>query len=223
MVRVVFHTDEPIAARGITAFLEQEEGFEVVTTSCQPPELPATLAMHKPDILLLDYQGVVSGNLISVARRAAPRCKCVLWVRRLSVEQAYQAIQLGARGILQKTSTAEQLQDSLRKIADGQLAIDASLASELPDVEAVALTIRESQLLKLVARGMKNREMAKALSITEGTVKVYLSRLFQKAGVRDRYQLALYGIRNLGVPAKDKPVHALEYWPKSLVVTRHVN
>ena len=222
MVRVVFHTDEPIAARGLTACLEKER-FEVVTTSCQAAELPAILAMHKPDILLLDYQGVASGNLISVARRAAPRCKCVLWVRRLSVEQAYQLIQLGARGIVQKTSTAEQLLDSMRKIADGQLAIDASLASELPDVEAVALTIRESQLLKLVARGMKNREMAKALSITEGTVKVYLSRLFQKAGVRDRYQLALYGIRNLGVPAKGKPGHPLEYWPKSLVVTRHVN
>lgn len=222
-MRVVFHSDEPIAATGLTTVLAREPGMELVTTSCPPAELPAILVMHKPDILLLDYQGVASGSLISAARKAAPACKSVLWVRRLSVEQAYQAIQLGARGILQKTSTAEQLVEALRKIGAGQLVVDASLASELPAVEAVALTIRESQLLKLVARGMRNREMAKALSIKEGTVKVYLSRLFQKAGVRDRYQLALYGIRNLGVPAHGKSAVPLEHWPKSLVVAKHMN
>jgi two-component system, NarL family, nitrate/nitrite response regulator NarL len=223
MIRVAIRTDEPIVARGLATLLTAEEGFEVVPISCPPSELPAVLAMHNPNILLLDCQVAVAGNLIAAARRALPKCSSVLWVRTISVEFAYQVMQLGVRGILQKTKPPETLLAGLRKIAGGQVWIDEDLATELPDVQTVALTNRESQLLALVARGMKNREMAEVLSITEGTVKVYLSRLFQKAGVRDRYQLALYGIRNVGVPDRGYPSAMVENWPKSLVVGRSAN
>jgi DNA-binding CsgD family transcriptional regulator len=69
----------------------------------------------------------------------------------------------------------------------------------------VALTKRESQLVALLSQGLKNKEIASTLQISEGTVKVYLSRLFQKVGVKDRFELALYGLKNLQNMAGDAP------------------
>lgn len=105
---------------------------------------------------------------------------------------------MGARGILLKTLPADQLGGHLRRIALGEICVDESLMSSFVELFTVTLTKRESELLTLLAQGLKNREIASALSISEGTVKVYLSRLFDKTGVKDRYQLAMYGLRNLG-------------------------
>ena len=93
-----------------------------------------------------------------------------------------------------------------------------------------SLTRREGQLVTLLSQGLKNKEIATALSISEGTVKVYLSRLFQKLGVKDRFELALYGLKNLtpGTPSADtqdslsarKPVAPIWQPPRSFFVER---
>jgi DNA-binding CsgD family transcriptional regulator len=82
-------------------------------------------------------------------------------------------------------------------VAEGELWFDKSLTASFLTARTVTLTNRESQLVMLLAQGLKNKEIAHALNISEGTVKVYLSRLFQKVGVKDRFELALYGLRNL--------------------------
>jgi DNA-binding CsgD family transcriptional regulator len=102
----------------------------------------------------------------------------------------------------------------------------------------VALTKRESQLVSLLSQGLKNKEIATTLTISEGTVKVYLSRLFQKVGVKDRFELALYGLRNLQnmsgeAPALNSPSHQIPMggaknpaqlqWLRSLVLEKHAD
>jgi DNA-binding NarL/FixJ family response regulator len=91
---------------------------------------------------------------------------------------------------------------------------------ERAEIRRAALTAREAQLVRLLSLGLKNREIAATLSVTEGTVKVYLSRLFAKLGVKDRFELALYGMRNpsagsLRLPSPALARRGLRRWPKN--------
>ena len=86
---------------------------------------------------------------------------------------------------------------SARKVQAGELWFEKALTDSFLSAKRIALTRREGQLVTLLAQGLKNKEIASMLLISEGTVKVYLSRLFQKLGVKDRFELALYGLKNL--------------------------
>jgi DNA-binding CsgD family transcriptional regulator len=82
-------------------------------------------------------------------------------------------------------------------VNDGELWFEKALTDSIMSARRYSLTRREGQLVSLLSQGLKNKEIATALNISEGTVKVYLSRLFQKLGVKDRFELALYGLKNL--------------------------
>jgi two-component system, NarL family, nitrate/nitrite response regulator NarL len=237
MVRIALYTDEPVSACGFLSLLLPAGGFDLVAIWKDPAVLPAEVSRTQPDVLVIDGNESVALGLMADIRRGAPSCKVVLWVRNVPAELAYQAVEMGVRGILRRTLDAAQLTSRLRDVAAGELCFDAGLTAGLPSLETIRLTTRESQLLELLARGMKNREIASALSITEGTVKVYLSRLFQKAGVRDRYELGIHGVRNLRGVA---PVEAVGNggsepptiprrggratpWPRSLALSRNLS
>lgn len=196
--RWMLFTDEPILAEGWHQVLSAEADLEVMHASCRPAELPGYIAARKPDLLLLDFASGLGVNSISELCAAAPESAVTVWARAIPAEMAYQLIELGVRGVLLKTASLESLVQDLRAIAAGSIRCDDTLAASLPALEKVPLTSRESEILTLLARGMKNREMADVLSLTEGTVKVHLCRMFRKTRVKDRFQLALYGVRNLG-------------------------
>ena len=116
---------------------------------------------------------------------------------------------LGIRGILRKSLPLETLNRCLCRVHEGELWFEKALTDSLMTARRYTLTRREGQLVALLSQGLKNKEIATALTISEGTVKVYLSRLFQKLGVKDRFELALYGLRNLssGLPSEDQNKH----------------
>jgi DNA-binding NarL/FixJ family response regulator len=128
---------------------------------------------------------------------AMHRSRMVLWVNSISTELAFQAMGLGVRGILRKTLPTELQVKCLQKVQSGELWFEKALTDSFLCARRVALTQREGQLVSLLSQGLKNKEIATALMISEGTVKVYLSRLFQKVGVKDRFELALFGLKNL--------------------------
>jgi DNA-binding CsgD family transcriptional regulator len=134
-------------------------------------------------------------------------------VNTISTELAFQAMGLGVRGILRKTLPAELQVKCLRKVQAGELWFEKALTDSFLCARRVALTQREGQLVSLLSQGLKNKEIATTLSISEGTVKVYLSRLFQKVGVKDRFELALFGLKNLTtghqLPAGEKGQRAV--------------
>ena len=101
------------------------------------------------------------------------------------------------RGILRKTLPTELQVKCLQKVQAGELWFEKALTDSFLCARRVALTQREGQLVSLLSQGLKNKEIATTLMISEGTVKVYLSRLFQKVGVKDRFELALFGLKNL--------------------------
>ena len=197
MARVLLFTDEPVLARGFVAVVTSAPGFETVSVCHTTAELADAAPKLKPEVLLIDLTPDVTFGILTQLQRDLPNCRIVLWVRAISTELAYQAMELGVRGVLRKTLTPELLVKCLAKVCEGELWFDKSLTASFLSAKMIALTKRESQLVALLSQGLKNKEIASTLEISEGTVKVYLSRLFQKVGVKDRFELALYGLRNL--------------------------
>lgn len=234
MPRVLLFSDEPVLARGFSAVLSSVPGFENVSVCQTTAELAEAVPKLKPDVLLIDLNPEVTFGILTQLQRELPSGRIVLWVRTISTELAYQAMELGVRGVLRKTLPPELLLKCLSKVCEGELWFDKTLTASFLSAKMVALTKRESQLVALLTQGLKNKEIASTLQISEGTVKVYLSRLFQKVGVKDRFELALYGLRNLQNMTNDasgeatgqprvfgrtrNPAHA--QWLRSLVMEK---
>lgn len=197
MASVLLCTDEPILAEGLTRVLAPIEGLDLVSWCKGVDELRALLELHQPDVLLVDMTSEVTFTVLSGLHESGRNTKIVLWVHAISTELALQAMSLGVRGILRRTLPAETLIRCLSRVNDGELWFEKALTDSIMGARRYTLTRREGQLVALLSQGLKNKEIATALHISEGTVKVYLSKLFQKLGVKDRFELALYGLKNL--------------------------
>jgi len=197
MLRVLVFTDEPVAAEGLDCVLKRAGGFHVMAAPSDPVTLIETAEAVRPDLLLLDMTPNLTYGVMVELQKRIPGSRIVVWVRSISKELAYQAIEHGIRGILRKTLPGDTVVKCLRMVADGGLWFEDSLKDGFLGVKSVSLSRRESQLVSLLAQGLKNKEIASMLLISDGTVKVYLSRLFRKLGVKDRFELALFGLRNM--------------------------
>jgi DNA-binding NarL/FixJ family response regulator len=232
MIRVLSYTDEPILASGLEMVLVPSTGFQLTSICTSIAALIEEGRIHKPDLLLLDMTPDLTFGVLLEAQRQLAGTRIVLWVRSISTELAYQAIEHGVRGILRKTHPPEVLTKCLRMVADGGLWFEETLKASFNSMRAVSLTRRESQLVSLLSQGLKNKEIATTLFISEGTVKVYLSRLFQKLGVKDRFELALFGLKNMPtgeslvempqprVPMPQRREAGQSQWLRSIVLER---
>src|ERR1041384_2328571 len=201
MTRIVLYSDQPILAQGLRSVLTGVAGYELHSVATTMPALMETMVTQQPDIILMDLTSEVTFGALSEMKRAMANTKIVLWVHTISTELAFQAMGLGVRGILRKTLPTDLLTKCLEKVQEGELWFEKALTDSFLSAKRIALTQREGQLVSLLSQGLKNKEIATALLISEGTVKVYLSRLFQKLGVKDRFELALYGLKNLAPSA----------------------
>jgi DNA-binding NarL/FixJ family response regulator len=197
MPRVLLYSDQPILATGLQSVLRAAGGFDLVSVCANVSDLAERVSAEQSDIALLDLTTDITFGVLSDLRRSVISCKIVLWVNSISTELAFQAMGLGIRGILRKTLPTELQIKCLQKVHYGELWFEKALTDSFLSARRVALTQREGQLVSLLSQGLKNKEIATALMISEGTVKVYLSRLFQKVGVKDRFELALFGLKNL--------------------------
>lgn len=197
MASVLLCTDEPILAEGLTKILSAAEGLQLCSWCSSVESIAQELESHQPDLLLVDLTSDVTFSVLSSLHGVACQARIVLWVHTISTELALQAMSLGIRGILRKTLPVETLLRCLTCVKEGELWFEKALTDSIMGARRYSLTRREGQLVTLLSQGLKNKEIASALTISEGTVKVYLSRLFQKLGVKDRFELALYGLKNL--------------------------
>ena len=195
MASVLLCSDEPILAEGLSRILGDSD--DLLSYCPRMEDLRTQLQFHQPDLLLVDLTAGITFSVLSGLHEAVSNAKIVLWVHQISTELALQAMSLGVRGILRKTLPVETLLRCLNRVHDGELWFEKTLTDSIMSARRYSLTRREGQLVSLLSNGLKNKEIATALNISEGTVKVYLSRLFQKLGVKDRFELALYGLKNL--------------------------
>src|ERR1700682_3764626 len=197
MTRILLYSDEPILAKGLESVLRQVDGFDLLPSCTSVRTVMELVTQGAPDLVLLDLTSEITFAVLSDMKHALASCKIVLWVNNISTELAFQAMGLGVRGILRKTLPTDLQVKCLQKVRAGELWFAKALTDSFLCARRVALTQREGQLVSLLSQGLKNKEIATTLMISEGTVKVYLSRLFQKVGVKDRFELALFGLKNL--------------------------
>jgi DNA-binding NarL/FixJ family response regulator len=198
MARVLLYSAVPIVAKGFAAVLSSVPEFDLTSVCADVRQLPQAVVAAEPDLVVLDIDQEMSFERLFEMRRAmSSRVKIILWVHTIVPELAYQTMRLGVRGILRKTLGAEVMIRCLQQVNRGECWFEETLTSSFMNMKTVRLSRRESQLISLVSQGRKNKEIASALSIAEQTVKIYLSRVFRKVGVKDRLELALYGLRNM--------------------------
>ena len=219
MKNIALCSGYPVLIEGFRVVLEQRGEFRVF--ACPSAAHLAELSGISPDVILLDAGPGVLLETLGEMRTLAPGAAAVLWVDRISSEFAAQALGLGVIGILEKTSSIEHHLHCMRKAAAGELCVEAGLYMRLLSHKPIQLTPRERQLTSLLAQGLKNKELAYKLGITEGTVKIYLSKLFKKTGAGDRFELALYALKNLGIdhastPERKQPASAIAGAPSFL-------
>jgi len=194
---------QPIVLEGLARVLATCEDIELVGSAPSLREALEGLRTLHPDVLLVDQSAGLKIVLQFIAdvRGTWPHCQPVLWVNELAEIDCFRALQLGARGILKKTFPVPTLLECLRTVGHGGVWIENSLPDPALGGDerrsSPRLTPRERDIVHHVCGGLKNKEIASALSITAGTVKVHLMHIFEKTGVKDRFELAVYGRRLL--------------------------
>jgi len=196
---------QPIVLEGLEKVLTTCDDLDYIGAATGLSEALDALRRHQPRIILI---GQTSGlkvvfQFISDVRNTSSSCQPILWVNDLAEIDCFRALQLGARGILKKTLPVESLVECLRAVGRGDVWIEGTLSDQVVGAldrrSAPRLTPREKEIVHHVCAGLKNKEIAEALRITAGTVKVHLMHIFEKTGVKDRFELAVHGRRMLGV------------------------
>ncbi len=193
---VLIYSRHAVTAAGFRTLAAEDFGF--IYSECDnTPELPGQAALGKPDLLMVDMDRSVTLELLGELRHVTPRTAIILWIEEVSPEFVRHAIELGIHGVIGKDASLATCTACLAGVARGQVWIEEELSRKLLCTRTVKLTPREGQIVSLLTQGLKNKEIAWRMKITEGTAKAYLTRLFQKTGANDRFELAMYAVRNL--------------------------
>ena len=197
MTSVALYSEQPVLAAGLQDVMA---GLEDITLSGVFTALDPLIERVKecrPSVVLLEVTADVTFTTLSELKSAVGGSPIVLWVDTATTDFASRALGLGVRGILRKSLPTELQVKCLRTVAQGELWLEQTLCNRLLTSRRIVLTQRQCQLLSLLLHGLKNKEIACAMNLTHGTVKVNLSRLLRKVGVRDRFELALFALKNL--------------------------
>jgi len=215
LISLTVYTSEPLQAMALEVLLRPAEDISLLPVVSDVDSLLQQVRSSKPQVLLLAVDTSVDWGLLNELRRESPETKVVMWLHEITPELAYQAIECGVRGILRKSLAPDMIAKCVRKVHEGELWFEKSLTQTFLSGRTVKVSKREGELITLVTQGLKNKEIASVMGITEGTVKVYLSRLFGKIGARDRFELALIGLRNApnGMDFSSAPMRTLTGLP----------
>jgi DNA-binding NarL/FixJ family response regulator len=202
-IRLVIADDHLLFRQGLKSLLKSEPEVTVVGETERVEDLPALLDATPCDQLLLDLQ--MERSVLGDIETLSTRVPVIVLTASEVPADAVAAIRHGARAVVFKRFAVETLMDAIRTVAADDVWLPASLqthlAGQLRSPGTSVLTPREDEVLRYVAMGLRNAEVAEKLSISEETVKTHLNRIFRKLGVRDRVELALHAARG-GVPPR---------------------
>jgi DNA-binding NarL/FixJ family response regulator len=214
-IRILIADDHPLFRDGLRRLLQSEPGFEVVGEASDGDELLGLVRKAKPDILLLDLSMPRRDGMAVLRELAAAKIpvRTLLLTAAIDQGQIVQALRLGAYGVILKESTTQRLFDSIRCVMAGQYWVGRESVSDLvralrsaggpPDgggtglrARDFGLTPREMEIVTLVVAGYSNPDIAQRCSISEQTVKHHVSNIFDKLGVSNRLELALFAVNH---------------------------
>ncbi len=210
MIRVLIADDHSMVRQGLKQILELEDDIEVVAQASNGDEAVRFSKEYKPDVVLMDINMPGKNGLqaIEELKKDSSCPKIVVLTIHEDREYLFKTLQLGAEGYVLKDAEPSMLVDAIRHVYEGQSYIQPNMTKELirefnrltlrekEKHEKVNLTSREIEVLKLIAEGLINKEIAKKLYISEKTVKNHVSNIFKKLQVSDRTQAAIYAFKN---------------------------
>jgi DNA-binding NarL/FixJ family response regulator len=208
-IRIVTADDHPIFRDGLKRLLESEPGFTVVGEAGSGSEALKVVAEQHPDVLLLDL-GMPGGSGLDVLRslrETATSVRVVLLTAGAERAEMLEALQLGARGLVLKHSATPLLHKCIRAVMAGEYWLGHDRLPELIDAlrelgqrrapsPVETLTARELRVIAAVAEGATNKDISDQLGLSEQTVKNHLSHIYDKVGVSNRLELALFAIHH---------------------------
>jgi two-component system NarL family response regulator len=208
-IRVAVVDDQELFRRGLTMLLGVEDDIQVVGEAGDGVAATELAASTVPDVILMDVRMPKrSGIEACVAiKEVAPTARIIMLTVSDEEADLYEAVKNGASGYLLKDSSIDEVAQAIRVVADGQSLISPSMAIKLLDefkqmsrsdrqqVPSPRLTDRELEVLKLVAQGLNNREIAKRLFISENTVKNHVRNILEKLQLHSRMEAVMYAVR----------------------------
>jgi DNA-binding NarL/FixJ family response regulator len=208
-IRVLVADDHAIFRDGLRKLLEAADDVQIVGEAANGVECTKMLQKYKPDILLLDLRMPEKDGLgvLEETNFDLLGTRVIILTAAEDDRDVVRAMRLGARGVVLKQSASALLLKSIRKVSDGEIWLDNRMTAEVIDAfkksaelgqrrEKPLLSDREKEIVQLVAQGFRNREIGEKLFISEQTVKNHLHNIFDKLGVSDRLELALYAIHH---------------------------
>ena len=215
-IRVLIVDAHPIVLEGLKAVLNRQSGLEVIGEAADGVEAIEKTVQLNPDIVLMDVKlpRVDGLTVLRSIQTRAPRSKVVLFAAPEHKDEFVEAMKLGCCGILLKDAAPSLIEKSIQKVHAGEIWLDSTTTAAVirqfaspsefpaahgngkPNRERAQLSQREREIIVLIAQGYKNKEIAEKMFITEQTVKNHLHNVFDKLGVSDRLELALYAIHN---------------------------
>jgi DNA-binding NarL/FixJ family response regulator len=211
VTRVLVVDDQTVVRDGLVLLLGLLPGLQVVASAGDGEEALRLVAEHRPDVVLMDLRMPRMDGVEATRRIKAehPAVQIVVLTTFSDDDSVFAALQAGARGYLTKDAGAEEIARAIDAVREGEAQLDPSVQRRLVDALATGarptrrdrrdlpdgLTQREGEVLRLIAEGRSNAEIARALFISEATVKTHINNLFAKAGLRDRAQAVTYAYR----------------------------
>lgn len=198
LIRILTVDDHPLLRKGIAALVNGEPDLKLVAEASNGNEAIDAFRSHRPDVTLMDLQmPEVDGiDAIDRIRREFPEARIIVLTTYSGDTQVLRALRAGARGYILKGHVHKELLDAIRAVHAGQKRIPPEIAAELANhATDDALTEREIDVLKLVATGNANKQIADQLSIGEATVKSHVSNILSKLGANDRSHAVTIGLK----------------------------
>jgi DNA-binding NarL/FixJ family response regulator len=214
-IRVLIVDDHALFRRGLEMVLDEEDDIELVGQASNGAEATQRAAESLPDVVLMDIRMPKSSGIVAcrAMKEAAPSSKIVMLTISDEEEDLFEAIRAGASGYLLKDIPLDEVAEAVRAVYGGQSLISPSMAGKLltefatlarrneeeppqQQLPAPKLTEREMEVLKLVAKGMNNRDIAKELFISENTVKNHVRNILEKLQIHSRMEAVMIALRD---------------------------
>lgn len=204
-ISVLIVDDHPVVRQGLRDFLQLQEDLDVVGEAADGVEALEKVGELLPDVVLIDLVMPKMDGITTIReiRALSPSTHILVLTGFSEDDKVFPAIKAGAHGYLMKDIRPSDLAESIRSVYRGEPSLHPEIARKLmeqlskseADIAEEKLTLRETEVLRLIARGHSNKEIAATLAISEKTVKTHVSNILQKLHLSDRTQAALYAIR----------------------------
>lgn len=190
-IRILIADDHFVVRMGLSALIQTQPDMTVVAEAANGSQAVELFHRHNPDVVLMDIRMPVLNGIEATAaiRKVQPAARIVVLTTFDGDENIYQSLQAGALSYLLKGSLRDELLKTIRSVHAGRRYLPAAVAARLAErLPRSDLTLREFEVLSQIANGLSNREIAVALGVSEGTVKIHVNNILSKLGVSDRTQ-----------------------------------